>query len=59
MPVNIQCTMTPAVLLPGDEAMLAIEMANGAASYGVGKDAGSGSYCPGRTSLHAPQQDRL
>ena len=30
MPVNIQCTMTPAVLLPGDEAVLAIELANGA-----------------------------
>jgi hypothetical protein len=43
MPVNIQSTMTPAVLLPGDEAVLAIELANGAASYGVGKDAGAGS----------------
>jgi hypothetical protein len=43
MPVNIQCTMTPAVLLPGDEAVLAIELANGAASYGAGKDAGAGS----------------
>ena len=43
MPVNIQSTMTPAVLMPGDEAMLAIELTNGAASYGVGKDAGAGS----------------
>lgn len=43
MPVNIQCTTTPAVLMPGDEALLAIEMQNGAASYGVGKDSGSGS----------------
>ncbi len=43
MPVNIQATMTPAVLLPGDEAVLAIELANGAASYGVGKDAGASS----------------
>lgn len=43
MPVNIQCTTTPAVLMPGDEALLAIEMQNGAASYGIGKDSGSGS----------------
>jgi len=43
MPVNIQCTTTPAVLMPGDEALLAIEMQNGAASYGAGKDSGSGS----------------
>ncbi|MDD1751380.1 MAG: hypothetical protein LUO89_16065 [Methanothrix sp.] len=43
MPVNIQSTMTPAVLLPGDEAMLVIELTNGAASYGAGKDAGAGS----------------
>jgi len=44
MPVNVQCTMTPAVLLPGDEAILAIEMANGGASYGTGRDTGLGSY---------------
>lgn len=43
MPVNIQCITTPAVLLPGDEAILAIELTNGAASYGAGKDAGAGS----------------
>jgi len=43
MPVNIHPTTTPAVLMPGDEAILAIELQNGAASYGVGKDAGSGS----------------
>ena len=53
MPVNIQCTMTPAVLLPGDEAMLAIELANGAASYGAGKDAGAGSSAQG-TLLSTP-----
>jgi hypothetical protein len=47
MPVNIQCTITPAVLLPGDEAVLAIELANGAASYGAGKDAGAGSSAQG------------
>lgn len=43
MPVNIHVTATPEVLLPGDEAMLAIDMTNGAASYGAGKDAGAGS----------------
>ncbi len=43
MPVNIKADMTPGVLLPGDEAILSIEMANGAASYGAGKDSGSGS----------------
>lgn len=43
MPVNVQCTSTPAVLMPGDEALLAINMQSGSASYGVGKDAGSGS----------------
>ncbi len=43
MPVNIHPTTTPAVLMPGDEAILAIELQNGAASYGVGKDAGAGS----------------
>jgi len=43
MPVNIHPTITPAVLMPGDEAILAIELQNGAAAYGVGKDAGSGS----------------
>lgn len=64
MPVNIQSTMTPAVLLPGDEAVLAIELASGAASYGVGKDAGSGSYTQAallstplnRTSLKSTQE---
>jgi hypothetical protein len=43
MPVNIKCTSTPAVLMPGDVAILAIDMQSGSASYGVGKDAGSGS----------------
>ena len=43
MPVNIQNTVTPAVLMPGDEGLLAIEIQNGAAAYGAGKDAGAGS----------------
>ena len=43
MPVNIQSSTTPAVLMPGDEAILAIQMQNGAAAYGAGKDAGVSS----------------
>jgi hypothetical protein len=39
MPVNIQATITPAVLMPGDSAVVAIEMKNGAADYGIGKEA--------------------
>jgi hypothetical protein len=53
MPVNIQATMSPEVLLPGDEAMLAIELTNGAASYGAGKDSGAGSSATG-TLLSTP-----
>jgi hypothetical protein len=43
MPVNIQNTVTPAVLMPGDEGLLAIELQNGAAAYGAGGNAGMGS----------------
>jgi len=43
MPVNIHATMTPEVLMPGDEAVVAIELQNGAAAYGVGGDAGAGT----------------
>ncbi|OPY50403.1 MAG: hypothetical protein A4E49_02765 [Methanosaeta sp. PtaU1.Bin112] len=53
MPVNIEATLTPAVLLPGDEAILAIQMSNGAAAYGAGKDAGAGSSAAG-TLLSTP-----
>lgn len=53
MPVNIDATMSPEVLLPGDEAMLTIEMTNGAASYGAGKDSGAGSSASG-TLLSTP-----
>jgi hypothetical protein len=42
MPVNIQNTVMPAVLMPGDEGLLAIELQNGAAAYGAGRDAGIG-----------------
>jgi len=41
MPVNIQNTITPAVLMPGDVGLLAIELQNGAAAYGTGRDAGA------------------
>jgi len=43
MPVNIQNTVTPAVLMPGDEGLLVLELQNGAAAYGAGRDAGAGS----------------
>jgi hypothetical protein len=43
MPVNINPSITPAVLMPGDEAVVAIELQNGAAPYGAGKDAGAGT----------------
>jgi hypothetical protein len=39
MPVNIQPTITPSVLMPGDEAVVAIELGNGAAAYGAGGSA--------------------
>ena len=53
MPVNIEARTTPAVLLPGDEATLAIDLTNGAASYGTGRDAGAGSSSYG-TLLSTP-----
>jgi LPXTG-motif cell wall-anchored protein len=53
MPVNIQPTITPAVLMPGDEAVLAIELQNGAAAYGAGGTAGAGTPAAG-TVLSTP-----
>jgi LPXTG-motif cell wall-anchored protein len=47
MPVNINPTITPAVLMPGDTAIVAIELENGAAAYGAGGDAGVGSGAQG------------
>lgn len=47
MPVNIQPTITPAVLMPGDDAVVAIELQNGAASYGAGGTAGIGTSAAG------------
>jgi hypothetical protein len=43
MPVNINPIINPAVLMPGDDGIVAIELANGAAQYGAGKDAGAGT----------------
>jgi LPXTG-motif cell wall-anchored protein len=53
MPVNIQPTITPSVLMPGDEAVVAIELGNGAASYGAGGSAGAGTSAAG-TVLSTP-----
>ncbi len=53
MPVNIQPAVTPAVLMPGDEAVLAIELQNGAAAYGAGGTAGAGTPSAG-TVLSTP-----
>jgi LPXTG-motif cell wall-anchored protein len=53
MPVNIQPTITPSVLMPGDEAVVAIELQNGAASYGAGGTAGAGTSAAG-TILSTP-----
>jgi hypothetical protein len=43
MPVNIQPTVDPAVLMPGDDAVIAIELENGAASYGAGGESVAGT----------------
>jgi LPXTG-motif cell wall-anchored protein len=47
-PVNIQCTLTPEVMLPGDEGLLAIEMDNGAdAPESTGQNAAAGQNVGG------------
>lgn len=43
MPVNIRSTVDPAVLMPGDEAIIAIELENGAANYGAGGESVAGT----------------
>lgn len=58
MPVNIQPTIAPAVLMPGDEAVVAIELQNGAAAYGAGGTAGAGSSAAG-TELSTPINETL
>ena len=57
MPVNIHPTINPAVLMPGDEATVAIDLENGAADYGVGRDAGSGSTAQRCPAIHSHQQN--
>ncbi|MGB9901870.1 hypothetical protein [Methanothrix sp.] len=46
MPVNIHSIVDPAVLMPGDDAVIAIELENGAAEYGAGGEsvAGTSAY---------------
>lgn len=53
MPVDIQTTITPSVLIPGDEAVVALELQNGAAAYGAGGSAGAGTAAAG-TVLSTP-----
>ena len=36
IPVNVQSSTEPAVLMPGDAGVLTIELQNGAAEYGAG-----------------------
>lgn len=43
MPVNIHSSVDPAVLMPGDEAIIAIELENGAAEYGAGGESVAGT----------------
>lgn len=43
MPVNIHSSVDPAVLMPGDEAIIAIELENGAANYGAGGESVAGT----------------
>jgi len=43
MPVNIHSTVEPAVLMPGDDAVIAIELENGAANYGAGGESVAGT----------------
>jgi hypothetical protein len=43
IPVNVQSTTDPQVLMPGDSAVLSIVLQNGAASYGAGSETISGT----------------
>lgn len=47
MPVNIRPSVDPAVLMPGDEAVIAIELENGAAEYGTGGESVAGTSAHG------------
>lgn len=43
IPVNVQSSIDPSVLMPGDTAVLSIELQNGAAQYGAGSEVISGT----------------
>jgi hypothetical protein len=43
IPVNVQSSIDPSVLMPGDTAVLSIELQNGAAQYGAGSETISGT----------------
>jgi LPXTG-motif cell wall-anchored protein len=43
IPVNVQSSTEPAVLMPGDTAILSIELQNGAAQYGAGSETLTGT----------------
>jgi hypothetical protein len=38
IPVNVQSSTDPAILMPGDTAVLSIDLQNGAAQYGAGSE---------------------
>jgi hypothetical protein len=43
IPVNVQSSTDPAVLMPGDTGVLTIDMQNGAAAYGAGSETLTGT----------------
>jgi hypothetical protein len=43
MPTNVKATTDPEVLMPGDNAVVTVELQNGAASYGAGGESASSS----------------
>ena len=43
IPVNVQSSIDPTVLMPGDTAVLSIELQNGAAQYGAGSETLTGT----------------
>lgn len=43
IPVNVQSSIDPSVLMPGDTAVLSIDLQNGAAQYGAGSEVISGT----------------
>ena len=43
IPVNVQSSTEPAVLMPGDTGVLTIELQNGAAEYGAGSETLAGT----------------